>query len=137
MLDIANMLRSRGLKNTPHRHAIIQTIDKHGHVDIDTLFNDLTNDIKIPLGTLYRSISELQESGIVKTVVVNGLKTMFEIEKKEHSHFICSCCGMVIDVDYEIEKERLQTAFFEHTVNSAQLVIYGVCSSCKNSASNF
>jgi Fe2+ or Zn2+ uptake regulation protein len=130
-VDFSSILKEYGLKSTPQRTAILSEIYKAGHIDIDRLHEKVMQNIKVPLGTLYRSISELSSAGILASVAINGLKTHYEIVKSSHSHFVCDECGMIEDVDCE-PKSLIQTPIFQknYSIKTVSLTAHGVCSKC-------
>ncbi len=131
-MDYNAVLKDRSLKSTPQRTAILSEIESAGHIDIEKLHAKVVQKMNIPLGTLYRSLSELGSAGIVNAIAINGLKTHYEIIKSPHSHFVCDNCGMIEDVECEPES-FVQMPIFQqnYTIKSVFLTAHGVCSKCQ------
>jgi len=131
-MDFTPTLRECGLKSTPQRTAILTEIYKAGHIDIEKLHQAILKSIKIPLGTLYRALTELSSVGILTPVSVNGLKTHYELVKQAHGHFVCDKCGEIYDFEFDssgvINNKELEK---KYSINSVQLTAHGVCGNCK------
>ena len=131
-MDFSNTLKEHGLKSTPQRTTILSEIYNARHIDIDGLHTKVLKNIKVPLGTLYRSLSELSSAGVIASLAINGLRTHYEIVKSPHSHFVCDICGKVEDVECE-PKSLLQTHIFKdnYTIKTVSLTAHGACSACE------
>ena len=51
----------------------------------------------ISLGTVYRNLASLVESGEILSVAVGDGKEHFDGDKSFHLHLHCKCCGAIID----------------------------------------
>lgn len=132
-MDFSLLLKEHGLKSTPQRTAILSEIYSAGHIDIEKLHESILDKIKVPLGTLYRSITELSSAGILTTLAINGLKTHYEISKSAHSHFVCDKCGNVIDIECAPESLINTPAFTRNfNITSVSVTAHGICENCSN-----
>lgn len=90
-------------------------------------FSDLS------LGTVYRNIKKFCADNKAKSVgVING-QEHFDGNVLPHSHFICSRCGAVIDIDKSFfSKEVLNRLSGEYGVDIQEedVMFRGVCNSC-------
>lgn len=87
----------------------------------------------ISLGTVYRNLSNLQQSGkIVSLGVFAGIER-FDADISEHLHFYCKRCHSILDVSatglipYKAVEQELNVQ-----IESATCVFEGICSDCKN-----
>ena len=85
----------------------------------------------IAVGTVYRNLSLLVESGEVRKIDVPNAPSRYDRPQIPHEHLICSLCGSVKDVTIDglmpILKEKTGEEISEY-----KLALYYVCESCKN-----
>ena len=133
MNQYETMLRERSLKATHQRMVILSEIEKAGHIDVDTLYRNIHDAFpSLALGTLYRNLNDLKETGILTEVKLPERKSRYEISKEPHVHMVCESCGAVEDVvadtgDLLLRMEE-QTGY---DVLRSELVFIGTCSRCK------
>ncbi|AFL67781.1 Fur family transcriptional regulator [Sulfurospirillum barnesii] len=127
-----DILKASNLKSTHQRLAILDCIERFGHVDIDTLYESITQ--KYPTmskATLYRNINDLISFHILEEVKLPHQKQQYEIKKVPHVHLLCSQCGSVEDIFVEtkalLETISSQSGF---EINSSFIVMNGICRRC-------
>jgi len=131
----AACLRSRGMKFTPERRAIVREIAALGrHFGIDELHQRLRRKHSISLATLYRTIPLLLECGILaRATRYRGMVTYEPIYgRAHHHHMVCVECGRIIEFSDE-EMEKLQEAIcarYDFIPLEHRLGIRGYCSRC-------
>ena len=65
--------------------------------------------------------------------VING-QERFDANISPHSHFICNCCGAVIDIEDTFENSEAAKQVnnkYGFTVEEQKIIFYGVCNQCK------
>jgi len=133
--DCAVKLREHGLKATIQRLAILEAIDKAGHIGIDDLYKQVSRQYpSFSLSTVYKNIEGMQEAGLLVEVPVAGGKSKYEVLKEDHVHLICQNCGKIIDkplTDDIIAVIGTMSHIdgFEHCKSSINL--YGICDDCR------
>ena len=88
----------------------------------------------LSLGTVYRNISLFKNEGKVSVVCnVNG-EERIDGNTSPHTHFVCNCCGRVIDVADDGSKSSESLALLNKgfTIESKLVIYYGKCSDCCN-----
>ena len=88
----------------------------------------------LSLGTVYRNIGLFKAEGAVNVVCnVNG-EERYDGDIHPHSHFVCNCCGKVIDVDEKNQSSDFSSELSEmgFTVESRYILYYGICPECKD-----
>ena len=91
----------------------------------------------LSLGTVYRNLAFLQEHGLIQSVGVVQGQERFDGLTAPHSHFVCNCCGSVLDLPGVQPGEELdQTVSQQYglVVNHYELTFYGLCPSCLHQA---
>lgn len=87
----------------------------------------------LSLGTVYRNLALFQQQGVIQSVgVVNG-QERFDGVTAPHSHFVCRCCGAVMDLHRTELDPALDRAVGEEyglSVERHELTFYGQCQSC-------
>lgn len=80
----------------------------------------------IALGTVYRNLSKMSESGeIVKIPVPDG-PDRFDAEISDHMHILCVCCGKIYDID-----EKNVRVEISGVPEGAELLHFDIMAKCK------
>jgi len=134
ILNIDNKLREKGLRATAQRLMICKEIDKAGHIDIETLYENLKADIpSLSLATIYKNMHSLVSKEIISEVNLKGRKTIYEITIDSHIHHVCKNCGNIEDVPFDT-MQILGTIkeLSGKDIQDCKLTTYGICSKCTN-----
>ena len=127
--------------NTVHKHskkrdAILQVIRSTDcHPSAEWIYNQVKPiHPDISLGTVYRNLALFEQSGeVVAVATVDGQKR-YDATTKPHTHFICECCGSVIDIETRQSDKALYDKIdsdYGFSVNYHNLTFYGKCKNCK------
>lgn len=132
-MDYLKLLKEHGLKVTPQRLSLLELIDNYGHIDIDTLFENIKVTFStISLATLYKNVNSMIDKGLLSESKIIGMKTQYEIKKANHIHTICTSCNKIEDIFLNTNKIRnnlkLET---NYSINQIDINFYGVCSECQ------
>ena len=86
----------------------------------------------ISLGTVYRNLALLSENGQILKISTGNGADRFDGTVKPHSHFVCRCCGEVIDMEYIPEEEIVNKASesFDGKIEDYGLQFFGQCRKC-------
>lgn len=136
MTSFKTVLQSHDLKATHQRLAILEEIEKHGHIDVDTLFSSLHARFPtLALGTLYRNLSELSQKKILSEVTLPGQKQKYEILKAPHVHLVCEVCGKIEDKELDLKDVIAQVeAQSRYKISSNAVTFSGICETCQKKA---
>lgn len=122
------------LKYSRQRAAIWDYIkDRKDHPTADMVYEGVRKDYpKISLGTVYRNLMLMKDIGKIRTVEVGDGAIHFDPNVSEHDHFICSCCGKVIDIDGEdiARIKELASRNFGGRIDGYSAFFYGICEEC-------
>ena len=102
-------LESKKLKFTIERQKILDRVfANHKHFEADELLVDLRqNKLKISKATIYRTLSLLVKSGLLREVIFGERHAHYEqvYGYEHHDHLVCNTCGKIIEfVENRIEK---------------------------------
>ncbi len=105
-----NALRDAGVRITRQRRLLVQVLaEADDHPDANALHRRAhANDPKVSLATVYRTLSVLEEAGVIDRHAFEGKPARFETsDRPHHDHLIDLETGAVIE--FRSEKiERLQ-----------------------------
>ena len=136
MTDYARLLKENGLKATFQRMSILEVADKHGHISVEDIYEEVIKvHPSISLATIYKNIILMVEKMVLVEVPIAGKKPKYELAKSDHIHLVCTECGEVEDkpcID-TTDKAFLELTSQEHfKINRRQVNLYGVCEECQS-----
>lgn len=123
------------LRMTKQRQLILEELHKvKTHPTADDMYQMLRKRMpKISLGTVYRNLEILSESGIIQKIDVGGTQKRFDADTSIHYHVRCTMCGRVADLDFEpyrdVEAEAAKLTDF--TILRHRLEFMGICPECR------
>ena len=85
----------------------------------------------ISLGTVYRNLASLVESGEILSVTVGDGYEHFDGDKSFHLHLHCKSCGAIIDSRVDQNKIKGLAEFDGFTPETSVCVVYGLCKNCQ------
>ena len=116
------------------REAILKNLQhRTDHPSADMVYESIRSEIpNISLGTVYRNLNTLSESGAILRFSVEG-KERFDGNITPHIHFVCNGCGAIHDAfDSCVDDFIAQVStLLGCTVHGANLVFQGKCSVCR------
>lgn len=135
MTDYASLLKESGLKATFQRMNILESIEQHGHMTIDAIYEKvIKTHPSLSLATVYKNIILMVEKGVLVEVPITGKKSKYELIKEDHIHLVCTECGEVEDKPQHFAADALFTSMTEQenfTLSKQQINLYGVCCHCQ------
>ena len=132
----AEDLKSAGLKVTLPRLKILEVLESSPshHLSAEDIYRVLIEqNEEVGVATIYRVLSQFEESGIVQKLNFENNLAVYELcGADHHDHLVCVKCNKIIEFqDDVIEKHQIQIANkhgFELTDHS--LYLYGLCNDC-------
>lgn len=118
-------------KHSKKRNAIYDCVcSTNTHPTADWVYAQLKPSIPdLSLGTVYRNLSMFKQEGrLVSVGTVNGMER-FDANTCPHSHFVCSHCSAVIDVDVPIPDDLIDQVQCG-SVSRCELTFHGICKAC-------
>jgi Fur family iron response transcriptional regulator len=100
--SVAEILRGAGLRPTRQRVALARLLFAEGdrHVTAERLHEEaLASKVPVSLATVYNTLHQFTEAGLLREVAVEGAKTYFDTNTSNHYHFFCERSGRLLDID--------------------------------------
>jgi len=127
-------LQSRGKRTTQQRRALVDFIfERHDHFNADELIDAFTErhrDEKISRPTVYRTLDQLVEAGLLRKMTLSG-RAVYEHDYgyPQHDHLYCQICDKLIEFSSEELQSLRDAVGREHDfrVTGHRLIITGVC----------
>jgi len=105
------------------------------HPTADAVYAEVRKEIPgISLGTVYRNLKLLAETGEVAPVAGSGVLIRYDGCTDNHHHFRCDSCGCVLDVEEPVDTglDRRVAAQTGLAIRSHSLVFHGLCEDCQS-----
>ena len=100
-LDVVKMLRGAGLRPTRQRVSLAKLLFGKGdrHTTAENLYEEaLLANVPISLATIYNSLHQFTEVGLLRELAVDGTRTYFDTNTGDHQHFFLEAEGKMIDI---------------------------------------
>ncbi|HWO24426.1 MAG TPA: transcriptional repressor [Kofleriaceae bacterium] len=132
--ELCAVVRSRGLRATPSRIAVLELLRASGapvsHKDVaDRLANQQWD-----RATIYRNLTDLAEAGLLRRTDVGDHIWRFEAVTDErdaaHPHFVCTECGTVEclpELELAVHRTKGPRALRRRQV---EVHVRGLCDAC-------
>lgn len=133
-------LWSAGYRVTRQRAIILDAVCAgSGHTPLSEIYGRVRQlDTSIDRSTIYRALRLFVEVGIVVAADTGGVETVYEIAKPApHHHLVCRSCGQEREIDHTALQSMSEHVLNRHgfQVATDHLVLFGVCSGCRERAS--
>lgn len=120
------------MRYSKQREAVLKVLKStYSHPDAEWVYNRVREEIpNISLGTVYRNLRELGESGELVTLETESGSLHFDADTSCHAHFVCKECGKISDL-FGYNGDLGET--LEHVgykVDNIKTVVYGTCPDC-------
>ena len=134
-VDLAPLLRSKGLHATAQRLAVLRALEALPHGTAD----ELALHVRAELGTVskqavYDALALFCEHGLARRVQPAGSAVRFDPRATDvHHHVVCRTCGALADVEAELDTAAALAAATQlgFSVDEPELVLWGTCEACR------
>lgn len=123
------------MRQTKQRKLILEELSKvNSHPTAAEVYNLVHKRLpKIGLGTVYRNLEIMAQTGIIKKINVAGRQKRFDAITSPHYHVRCTSCGKVDDinmeVDFSLENNAVQKS--DYTITGHHVEFEGICRECR------
>jgi Fur family ferric uptake transcriptional regulator len=129
------LLRSRGLRVTRPRLAVLDVLAGGGHLEVDEIANAVRMRLdSVSTQAVYDVLGALSRAGLARRIEPAGSPARFEGRVGDnHHHVVCRGCGVVADVDCVTGSapclDPSTADGFE--VDEAEVTFWGLCPECQ------
>ncbi len=123
------------MRYSNQREMILNVVrNSFDHPDASLVYERVKKIIhNISLGTVYRNLNVLSNEGYIRRIPIKDGNDRFDKTPYEHNHIHCKKCDKVVDIDLNIELEKIKeieriTGF---KITNCNFKIDGLCKSCK------
>ena len=123
-----------GLKYSRQRESIKEFLmTRRDHPTADVVYDNMKIIYpNISLGTVYRNLSLLSDIGEIRKLSNFGGADHFDGNTEPHSHFMCTECGCVQDLETDGFDDVIQHAGrnFAGRITGCNVRFFGLCEDC-------
>jgi len=125
--DVKSMLRDVGLRPTRQRMSLGWLLFAKGdrHLTAEMLYEE-ANNAKVPvsLATVYNTLHQFTEVGLLRQVAVDGSKTYFDTNVSDHHHFYVEDANELVDIPHtEVTVDKLPHAPDGYEISRIDVVV--------------
>src|SRR5262245_14780937 len=124
--DVREMLREVGLRPTRQRLALGWLLFAKGgrHLTAEMLHEDaLKARFPVSLATVYNTLNQFTEAGLLREVAVDGSKTYFDTDASDHHHFYVEGDGALMDIHETLAVDKMPTPPEGYEVSRIDVVV--------------
>ena len=125
------------MRLTTQRQIILEELSKvTSHPTANEVYDMVRKRLpRIGLGTVYRNLELMAESGVILKLEVGGTQKRFDATTDLHYHIRCTECGRVDDIDLPVQNQINQIASdnTDYKVLTHHIEFSGICQSCSTS----
>lgn len=139
-MNVEEILKQHGVKKTVCRKCIVDKLIESEDTaltenEIKDAFLDLFDRV-----TFYRSLKTLEEAKVIHRIVLNNTIVKYALSSRQvlsnvHPHFHCTYCDRVSCLDSSLLDRNISLPS-GYQVESAQILLEGICPSCTKSKKN-
>src|SRR6187200_3106811 len=124
-------LRSRGLRVTRPRLAVLEVLSTGGHHDVDEIATKVRARLdSVSTQAVYDVLGALSRAGLSRRIEPAGSPARYEARAGDnHHHIVCRGCGLVGDVDCVHGSAPCLDPSSGHgfEVDEAEITFWGLC----------
>lgn len=122
------------MRLTTQRQIILEELGKvTSHPTANEVYDMVRKRLpRIGLGTVYRNLELMADSGIILKLEVGGTQKRFDATVAPHYHVRCTSCGRVDDIDMEVQSKinRIAENASNYLILGHHIEFSGICPKC-------
>ncbi len=122
------------MRLTTQRQIILEELGKvTSHPTANEVYDMVRKRLpRIGLGTVYRNLELMADSGIILKLEVGGTQKRFDATVTPHYHIRCSSCGRVNDIDIAVQEHinEAAEAASNYKILGHHIEFSGICGKC-------
>jgi Fur family transcriptional regulator, stress-responsive regulator len=133
--ELTQLFRDRSLKITRQRQCIFRVLqDNSSHPTAHAVFESVREEMPaISLRTVYQTLNDLVALGEIQQVDAGTGSSRFDPVTGPHHHLVCTQCGAMRDVHYDLDGLRLPARKRQgFAISGTEVIFRGLCANCSN-----
>jgi Fur family transcriptional regulator, stress-responsive regulator len=130
-----DQLRSRGLRVTRPRLAVLEVLAGGGHLEVEEITARVRERLdSVSVQAIYDVLGALARAGLARRIEPAGSAARFEARTGDnHHHVVCRGCGMMADVDCAVGEAPCLDPSASHgfELDEAEVTFWGLCPGCQ------
>jgi len=126
------------MRLTTQRQVILEELSKvKSHPTANEVYDMVRKRLpRIGLGTVYRNLELMADSGVILKIEVGGTQKRFDATIESHYHVRCTECDRVNDIDIPVQQEinALASQATKFKILGHHIEFSGVCEHCQKTA---
>jgi Fur family ferric uptake transcriptional regulator len=133
-VELAEMLRARGLRLTAPRQLVLEAVHRLRHATPDQIHADVAERAAgVNITTVYRTLELLEELELVTHAhLSHGAPTYHPVGEHQHAHLVCRGCGSIETLPSPalagLAGELLDSRGFQ--LDIGHVALFGRCGRC-------
>jgi len=132
------ILKEKGLKLTPQRRLIVETIhNTQAHLTAEEIISCVQSKMPgVHKSTIYRTLELLEKAGCLFKSDMGDQSIYHHADEGHHHHLVCRECGKTVDLEESLftPLERSLADRYSFSIELKHVVIQGLCESCRDQA---
>jgi Fur family ferric uptake transcriptional regulator len=133
--DREEWLRSRGLRVTRPRLAVLEVLAEGGHLEVDEIAYRVRQRLdSVSTQAIYDVLGALARAGLARRIEPAGSPARYEARATDnHHHIVCRGCGEIADIDCVVGAAPCMDPSGNHgfVVDEAEVTFWGLCPNCQ------
>ncbi|MFJ6199760.1 Fur family transcriptional regulator [Micromonospora sp. NPDC092111] len=129
------LLRSRGLRVTRPRLAVLDVLAAGGHLEVDEITRRARERLdSVSTQAVYDVLGALSRAGLARRIEPAGSPARYEARVGDnHHHVVCRGCGEIADIDCAVGGAPCLAPNIGHgfEVDEAEVTFWGLCPNCQ------
>ncbi|TDC38331.1 Fur family transcriptional regulator [Micromonospora sp. KC213] len=129
------LLRSRGLRVTRPRLAVLDVLAAGGHLEVDEITRRVRERLdSVSTQAVYDVLGALSRADLARRIEPAGSPARYEARTGDnHHHVVCRSCGKIADVDCAVGAAPCLDPSIAHgfEVDEAEVTFWGLCPTCQ------
>ena len=126
-----DQLRSRGLRVTRPRLAVLEVLAGGGHLEVEEITAQVRERLdSVSVQAIYDVLGALARAGLARRIEPAGSSARYEARTGDnHHHVVCRGCGMMADVDCAVGEAPCLDPSASHgfELDEAEVTFWGLC----------
>ncbi|MFF0367020.1 Fur family transcriptional regulator [Micromonospora sp. NPDC005087] len=135
MSGAEELLRSRGLRVTRPRLAVLDVLAGGGHLEVDEITRQVRERLdSVSTQAVYDVLGALSRAGLSRRIEPAGSPARYEARAGDnHHHVVCRGCGEIADIDCAVGSAPCLEPSVSHgfEVDEAEVTFWGLCPGCQ------